>query len=330
MLKLILRILLVNAILICHVSAQEDDGLDYQSQHENCETEQSPCENVCVVDSFPESDVEHAYRCGYEGVWLPEDPPLFRPFIADPRQVCYSIGWRFNDQALVQNVIDVSYGDTLPVYQWWDVWPWNGRMQVDIEGALWAVFSPLQESAPLINADYYVAIPITYAIQDWQFRLRVFHISSHIGDEFLINHLGRGFNRLNPSAEYLDFFVSNDFTEDIRLYGGLGYVMHYDETFPIGRFYAEWGLELRLRALQFVDNCKRIYGVPILGMDFQWRRDYKRHLNSTYVLGYEFGKLSGLQRRLRFFIEYHDGYSVEGQFCRYASNYLSIRASYGF
>jgi hypothetical protein len=129
-----------------------------------------------------QSDTEHAKECGLCGAWLPEVPPLFRPFIADPREVDYSVGWRFDDQALAHRVVDVSFGDTLVIYQWANVWPWNGKLQIELEGALWAVFAPCEESAPLINADYYVAIPITYAIDEWSFRIRFFHISSHIGD----------------------------------------------------------------------------------------------------------------------------------------------------
>lgn len=272
---------------------------------------------------------ECCYKCRMCGLWMPELPPLFRPFIADPREVTYSAGWRFNDnKALTQNVIDVSYADSFPIYRWFYVWPWGGDMQVDIEGALWAVFDPCTESAPLMNADYYVGFPITYAIDYWQFRLRGFHISSHIGDEFLLNH--PHFDRRNPSAEYVDFSVSHDFTDDIRLYGVVGYVIHQDESFKCHRFYSEAGLEMRLNEFRYLNYCQSLYAVPFFAMHFRFRGDYKRHLDSTYVLGYEVGKLSGLHRRMRVYMEYHDGYSSEGQFFKFPTNYFSIRASYGF
>ncbi len=280
-------------------------------------------------------DCHHAHTCGAEGVWLPEGPPLFRPFVADPRAVTYSIGWRFDDQALVKNVIDVSYGDSLPIYQWFNVWPFNAKMRIELEGALWAVFSPCQESSPLINADYYCGIPITFSFDRWAFRCRFFHISSHVGDEFLINHWhksfkGERFCRFNPSAEYLDFYVSYDLTDDIRAYGGVGVIVHQDESFKFGRFYAETGMELHLRELGYYDDCNSLYGMPFYGMDFRYRRDFKHHIDSTYVLGYEWGKTYGLCRVVRVYMEYHDGYSAEGQFCHQATNYFSIRASYGF
>jgi len=278
-----------------------------------------------VHDDF---DIEVAKGCGLSGVWLPEDPVLFRPFMADPREVCLSAGWRFNDQVLSKNIIDVSYGDFVAFYRWFNVWPWCGELQIELEGALWAVFDPLHESSPLVNADYYVGIPITYAIDRWSFRLRGFHISSHIGDEFLLNH--PLFDRRNPSAEYLDFFVSNDFTDEIRFYGGVGYVVAADDSFKLKRFYAEGGFELRVSGLGFEDTCQQIYGEPIYAMHLRYNGEFKRHVDATYILGYEIGKTSGLRRCVRFFLEYHDGYSVEGQFCKYPTNYLSLRMSYGY
>lgn len=277
---------------------------------------------------FPESDCDFARRCGLWGVWLPECPVLFRPILADPRQINYSVGWRFNDQILGKNIVDVSFGDTLAIYRWNEIGPCNGELQLELEGALWAVFSPLEESSPLIDADYYVGFPITYAFGRWEFRLRGYHVSTHMGDEFLLDH--PYFYRRNPSAEFIDFFVSNDFTDEIRFYGGVGVIVHQDETFKTGRVFAEVGAELRLRQMGFTDFRNQLYGEPYYAMNFRFRKDFKHHLDQTYVLGYEIGKLYGLCRKLRFYLQYHDGYSLDGQFQKCPTNYLSIRFSYGF
>lgn len=277
-----------------------------------------------------ENDTEHAYLCGCCGTWFPEEPTLFRPFIADPRQVTYSVGWRFFDQALAHRVVDVSFGDIFPIYRWANVWPFGGELSIELEGCVWAVFAPLEESAPLIDADYYCSINTDYAFDNWAFRLRFFHISTHIGDEFLINHLPKGFRRKNPSYEFLDFFASWDFTDDLRFYGGIGYIVDMDESFKVHRLYGACGMEVRPWGISYTDWCHWMYGVPIFGMHFRFSEDFKHHMDATYVLGYEWGKLTCLERRLRVFLEYHDGYSLEGQFSRFATNYFSIRASYGF
>jgi len=285
------------------------------------------CECECL-SCFPDNDCAYAHEYGLSGIWMPECPPLFRPLIADPRQIMFSVGWRFNDQAFTKNNIDVSYCDSFAVYRWFDVGPFHGDLQLDLEGCLWALFDPMTFSAPLMNADYYVGFPLTYAFGPWSFRLRGYHISSHIGDEFLLNH--PGFDRRNPSAEFLDFFASYELTDDIRVYGGVGYVLAEDDSFKRKRFYAAAGTELRLYELGFFSCRNRLYGTPFFAMHIRWSPDFHNHIDSTFVLGYEWGKLSGLQRRLRLFIEYHDGYSAEGQFCRIPTNYFSIRMSYGF
>lgn len=311
-----------------------NQGYNYNQSQGYAETNaQEYTESACADDCLerpthidPGLDVlEDCCDCG---IWLPEDPVLFRPFMADPREICYSAGWRFNDNAMTKNVIDVSFGDTLAIYRWCNVGPWGGELQIEIEGALWAVFDPTDESSPLLNADYYGGMPITYAFDDWQFRLRLFHISSHIGDEFLLNH--PGFDRRNASAEYVDFFISHDLTEEIRLYAGLGYLVAQDKEFVIKPFYSAIGAELRLLSFGFFDRCDRLYGCPIYAMHFRQNGEFKHHIDATYILGYEFGKTCGLYRKLRFFIEYHNGYSAEGQFVKKPTNYFSVRTSYGF
>lgn len=266
--------------------------------------------------------------CPISGEWLPGDPQLMRPFLADPRQIFYSAGWRFGDQTLVPNVIPVSYGEAIPLYRLYNVWPWCGVLQIEVEGAVWAVFDPLHESSPLMNADYYIGVPITYAIDNWQFRLRGYHISSHIGDEYLLNH--PRFRRLNPSAEYLDFFISHNLTRDIRLYAGIGAIVASDESFPCKVFYAEAGGEVHMYDLGFRDYCADLYGDPYFAIYMRYRGENKNHTDMTYVLGYEFGKIYSRAKLLRVCMEYHDGYSLEGQFSRFPTNYFAFRVSYGF
>lgn len=264
------------------------------------------------------------------GVWFAEEPPLYKPMLADPRQVNFSAGARSNDHVLHKDIADVSFGDYLALYHWYCApWGLKGSMQVGIEGCVWAVFSPHQESAPLINADYYAGIPITYAFDNWSFRLRFYHISCHIGDEFLLMH--PKFDRRNPSTEFVDFYASYYLTKEIRFYGGLVWLVRQDESFNCSRFQGALGMEVRLKNLFGIDWCNRLRGSPFYAMHFRFSKDFKHHIDATYVLGYEWMNLSGcLQRCVRAFIEYHDGYSVEGQFCRFPTNYLSFRVSYGF
>ncbi|MBA3723208.1 MAG: DUF1207 domain-containing protein [Parachlamydiaceae bacterium] len=323
---------LLSAISINGYSNEYDDACDHYAEdeaiYEASQLDPAIYEDSCWYAVAPETDCEFARRCGLRGIWLPEGPPAFRPFLADPHPVTFSVGWRFNDRVLGKNLIDVSYGDTFPIYRWCDIWYFRGDLQFEIEGALWAIFDPLHDSSPLIDADYYVGFPITYMFENWAIRFRGYHISTHIGDEFLLTH--HHFHRKNPSIEAFDLFFSNQFTREIRLYAGIGYIACQDDSFRVGPIYLEAGLELRMYQLGYRDYCNRLYGEPFLGMDFRYNKSFKNHVDSTYVLGYEWGKFSGLRRKFRVFLEYHDGYCLEGQFSKFPDRYLSIRGSYGY
>ncbi len=276
----------------------------------------------------PMTDYEFARENNLWGIWFPEGPPAFRPFIADPRQVTFSIGWRFDDRLLGNNLVPVSFGDVFPIFRWVDLWNYRGDLELDIEGDVWAIFDPLHESAPLIDADYYVGFPLTYLFGNWAFRLRGYHISTHIGDEFLLDH--PHFDRRNPSIEAFDFYFSDQFTRDIRLYGGAGWVTRQDDSFRVGSFYFQAGTEIRFSELGFHDYNNRLYGEPFFAMDFFYQTHFKHHINSNFALGYEWGKVSGLRRRVRVYVLYHDGYSVEGQFSKSPTHYFGIGGSYGY
>jgi|GEM_PF-1581344 len=266
--------------------------------------------------------------CCIRGVWLPEAPPLFLPFKADPRQLAASAGWRFNDQAIGRHVIDVSYFDTIQLYRWFNIGAPCGQLEFDIDGALWAVFEPTAPTSPLVNADYYIGVSLNYAWNCYSVRFRAYHISSHLGDEFLLEH--PGFDRRNPSAEYIDLYGSYYMNDDFRFYLGGGYVVHRDPSFRIKRGYVEGGAEVYLPWFRFFSTCHMTEGRPYFALNLRTRQEHDWDLDQTYVLGYEFAKLYGLERKLRFYFEYHEGYSLEGQFCHQRTDYFSFRISYGF
>ncbi len=262
------------------------------------------------------------------GMFMPDYPPLFPEFMADPRAINLSVGWRWNDHVFDNNIIDVSYGQPFPIWRWFNVFCDGDAMEIDLQGALWAIFAPLHESSPLVNADYYIGFPLTWAYGPWSWRLRGFHISSHIGDEYLL--LRPGFERHNPSAQYLDFFLAYQLSRDIRIYSGYGRIFMTDESFPVKRNYFEWGLETYFPYLRYDAPCYCVLGQPFYAMHFRYLEDDNYRQDSTFVLGYELRKLSGMQGRLRAFLEFHKGNSLEGQFARFRTDYLSFRITYGY
>lgn len=274
------------------------------------------------------------------GIWFPQMTELFLPLIAAPRQISYTVGWRSGDttrehgiKIFGNNCVDISLGDDFAIYRWLDVL-WHGDLQVGIEAGIWSVFN-MDPPHPhhgfeteLVNTDFYCGVPITYARGKWSFRLRGYHISSHLGDEFLVNHPWFLPLRVNPSIEAIDFAASYQANEHIRVYAFPGAIVHSDESYKWKPMYIEYGTEVRFLGTKFYKQ--KLYGTVYIGL--HWRNYQELHWNfdGTYKIGYEFSKLQGIGRKVRGYIEYHHGYSLEGQFQKLRTHYMEYNLSYGF
>ncbi len=267
------------------------------------------------------------------GVWFPQSTVLFAPLVADPRQPTNSAALRVGDKVIGDIVAAVSLGDDFPIFRWLNVW--GGDMQIGIEAGIWAVFNykniphrPKHETCELVNTDFLVGIPLTYAIDQWSFRFRIYHISSHLGDEYLVNHRNAIKHRKNPSMEAIDLFASYQFSSHLRVYFGPGVVFHSDQSFKIKPLYVEYGAELRILGSKF--DYHRLYGTPFFAVHLEnWQQ---RHwdLDYTLKLGYEISKLQGIGRKMRVYIDYHHGFSYEGQFFNKRTQYGEFGFSWGF
>lgn len=95
-------------------------------------------------------------------------------------------------------------------------WQW------DIEGAVITRLD-LQESEDVESMDYRFGTEITTAQGRWSGKFGYFHVSSHVGDEYMIrNPL---FQRVNYVAESLVLGLSYMAMDQLRLYGETAYAM---------------------------------------------------------------------------------------------------------
>jgi hypothetical protein len=269
------------------------------------------------------------------GVWFPQLTVLFPPLVADPRQPTYSVNVRVADRVVGHWGVAVSLGDDFPIFRWHDVFRWSGDMQIGIEAGVWAVFDFTHhpkgdngDTCELVNTDYFVGVPLTYAVDRWAYRLRIYHISGHLGDEFLVDHPRFLRKRKNPSYEAIDFFGSYQLSSGIRLYAGPGVVVHSDNSFKIKPLYIQYGTELRAFGRKFYFH--RLYGTPFFAMHLENWQQHHWSLDSTFKLGYEWSKLQGVGRKVRIYIDYHQGFSYEGQFFNERTHYGELGFSWGF
>jgi len=287
-----------------------------------------------MTDAQAEQKEQHMVRKQVNGIWFPQSTVLYQPMLADPREPTYSATFRYGgtlEGVMGKYVIAISLGDSFPIFRWTNIGAGHGDVQIDIQAGIWSDFkmgaynNPNHEISELVTTDYLVGIPISYAIHRWSFRFRIYHISSHLGDEFLVNH--PGYPRKNPSMEAIDAFSSYQITEGVRVYFGPGWIFHSDDTYHMSHFYFDWGGEFRM--FGHSSYYHRIYGTPFLALFVRnWQVNHWQ-FDVNALLGYEWSKLQGVGRKVRIYIQYFNGYS-EGQFFKDRLSYGGIGFSYGF
>jgi len=281
---------------------------------------------IAVSQSYLSMCQNPADKCSIKGIWLPQNTVLFPPLIADPRQVTNGASLRFNDKVVGKHVGAVFFGDDFIFLRLKDVLCFHGDMDLGIEAGIFAVFDLDHPEACMFNTDFYVAALASYAFDRWAFRFRFWHLSSHIGDEFLIAH--PDFDRRNLSDEGLDLFVSYQFGRAVRVYAGVGYIWDRDKEFPEHPLYVEGGAEIRVFGGR--DCFNKLYVQPFFAMHFRSWEEHNHDLDQTYALGVEWSKIQGVGRKFRLFLEYHNGFCKEGQFVRERSDYVALKVTYGF
>lgn len=269
-----------------------------------------------------------------KGIWFPQNTVLFPPLIANPRAALNSISYRWQwkevSDWLGKNAVAVSFGDIFPLYRFIDLGKVHAKLQFSLEAAAWAIFRidhhERNDWSEFVNCDYFLGIPITMAIGNWSGRLRIYHVSTHLGDELLVNN--PSLERLNPSFEAVDFFLACNFKENFRPYAGFGVIFRTDDTFFMKPLYVEYGLEYRF--LRQVVHYNRLYGQAFVAAHLQNSQTRFWNLDSTVVAGYEWSKLRGAGRRFRIYMEWHNGFAPDGQFFNAKLGYFGFAIAYGF
>lgn len=156
-------------------------------------------------------------------VWVPEGD-LYCPLLADPKAERSFVSLLRGDFPSLEDGVafdgaltigSVGIGDAFPIVRIGGGSAGNG-VQVGLAGSILAQFNMDAPSLDLINADYLIGIPITARWGGFSTRLRLYHQSSHLGDEFLLR---TSLERENLSFESLELILSQEIGR-VRVYGG--------------------------------------------------------------------------------------------------------------
>ena len=249
---------------------------------------------------------------------------LFRALIADPRWPHFSASYRaYTSTPGSTNAAAVSFGETIPLYRdHIGEKGEGGQWETGVQGGVFSIFDLESQSLDLINTDFFVAAFVGYRLGDFSALGRIFHQSSHLGDEFLLRETRP--NRVNLSYEGMDAKLSYDLPLGLRVYGGGGYLFDVDPS-SLDRGLAQAGAEFKSPWALLRGRLR-----PVAGMDLQFREENNWHTDLSLRAGLQFENVSVLNRNLQILVEYYKGRSFEGQFFKEPVEYLGIGAHFNF
>lgn len=253
-------------------------------------------------------------------VFLPETQ-LFRPLIAAPRWPRFSASYqRYTKGDLLTDVASVSFGESFSIYRFHG--PWQSIMEVGIQAGVFSIFDLDAESFDLINADYRVGIPVSIKKGNFTNMTRIFHQSSHLGDEYVLR--GNAAERKNLSYNAFDTLFSYDFPKGLRAYVGGGYL--FDRTpSDFEPWYTQVGLE-------FHSPWSWLNGAlsPVAAADIQNWQESGWNTDLSVRAGIQFENPKILGRKLMLLLEYYNGKSPNGQFYESTIEYFGLGLHFFF
>jgi hypothetical protein len=237
-------------------------------------------------------------------VFLPRDL-LFSSLLADPRWPHFSVSYQhhFNNDQLAQ-IGSATFGETFSIYRFGG--PLGSLLEIGLHAGVFSIFNLDAESHDLVNADYFVALPLSLKKNNFSAMARIFHQSSHLGDEFLLNN--RTQQRINLSYEGIDTLLSYHLPFGFRLYGGGGYLFDRDPP-DLKPWIAQSGLEFNSPAAWWSGALR-----PIAAVDVQSREESDWRADVSLRAGVQFENPEFLSRKLKLMFEYYKGRSPNGQF----------------
>ncbi|WP_302120586.1 DUF1207 domain-containing protein [Allorhodopirellula heiligendammensis] len=239
---------------------------------------------------LPDGLLWHSYLAG------PQEPRISALLLADEK------GGYFWDATLGGRVGFLRYGT--PGAKDPHGWQW------DLEGAAITRLN-LLEQTDVESVDYRFGTELTWAEGPWAMKAGYFHISSHVGDEYLVRN--PTFERINYVTESLIWGISYKPTEPTRVYGEVAYAVHRSGGARPFQFQtgAEW-----------TPPPNRPRGIaPFAAANLGFFEATEFHMQTTIQAGWGFqGPQSG--RRLRFGLQYGDGPSNQFEFYTLSQEYL--------
>ncbi len=258
------------------------------------------------------------------------DHSLFHALMADPKWPRFTLAYQYHTKnRILKKAFAPNFGASIPLYRGIIEGDDNAKWEVGIQGGLFAIMDMGTKQnivkkndafkSSLVNADYFISLPFSYANGEWSALARVYHVSTHLGDEFMLTPQGKQTRRINLSYEGIDAILSYHFQEGMRLYGGGGLIVHKDPAY-IKRLKVQAGAEYRSPETFFAGRLR-----PVTGLDIKSEQMARWYPGLSYKAGVQFENSTLLiSNEVQLMLEFYRGKSMHGQFYNDKIRYIGI------
>ena len=232
---------------------------------------------------------------------------LFPSLVADPKEPEFFATYLWQRSSrLTSRLGSVGFGQTIGILRARD---W----QLSIAAGVFSQFDLSSTTADLMNTDYLVGLPVAYRRGNTAMRLRVYHQSSHLGDEYMIHAHAQ---RVDLSFEAAELLVARELAH-WRVYGGGEYMFtHSPADLKPGVLHA--GLEYRQPG-SLVRLGRLAAGRLVAALDGRSVQDRGWQIGWSFVTGLELADpllLPGSGWRWSVQLKGYSGPSPYGEFFR--------------
>ncbi|AIL66031.1 hypothetical protein NOVO_08555 [Rickettsiales bacterium Ac37b] len=248
---------------------------------------------------------------------------IFKPLIADPKWPRFTIAYqRYIRGPFAKNVFSPNFGAALPlaIYE-----AENGiKYEISVHGGIFSTMDIGSSPTRLINADYMGGLALTIKNNKFDYIVRGYHTSSHVGDELLLSRDGQKIKRINLSYETVEAIFAYNFSDGLRPFIGGGYIVHAE---PKNFKSAELIVGADYRHTEYYIMG---YARPIAGIYSKTSKNYGWHPNISLKAGMEFKDKFAMGKQLQFLLEYYNGRSIHGQFYKKKEHYIGTSINMNF
>ncbi len=244
------------------------------------------------------------------------DGLIYRSYLAGVKEPRHAIV--FNNDDRLGWIWDISLGGRVGMLRYGsedtllpDGW------QIDFEGAALLRLDP-EEDRDLVGTDYRFGIPLTFGRGPLRTKFSYYHVSSHMGDEFLIKN--PGVPRENYVRDALVLGQSIYLTENLRLYAEAAWAF-YDSGGA-----RPWEFQFGMDYSPLVINGLR--GAPFVALNGHLREEFDFGGNLVVQTGWQWRGPSG--QLFRMGMQYYNGKSDQWEFFNMNEEKIGIGMWYDY